>query len=311
MHGYSDLITCANCSWIMVLISAERWFSVCRPFIKSRFFTYKNAFIYLFTIFLTSLILFLYFPFSLRITEIESNVKECKIVYKFVYNLFGLFSVLIVYFLPYFILIFLNLMIVLKLRLRPFTKGYSPSHNRNIEIYKATKSTSDEAELKDLKESLSFTGMSNITGPMFAMEIGPYSAKKGKMNKTLKTDRNLSITLVTVALTYIILTLPFQSLWIYEYFFKISNEDLFDVNEKIVISSKNSTLSINPNSSENYENFVVSLKGILFNVKNMNYLINFALYSALSKMFQQEFLKMLNDLRIFFCFKKIPENVAK
>jgi hypothetical protein len=302
LHGYTDLITCANCSWIMVLISFERWFSVCRPFIKSRLFTYKNAFIYLFTIFISSLLLFLYFPFSLRIIESElSHAKECKIVYKFVYNLFGLFSVLIVYFLPYLILIILNVMIVLKLRLRPLTKSYSTSKNQKLEAIKAPKSTND-FELKDLKESLSLTGMSNLTD-IYTMELDPITIKKRRMNKTLKTDRNLSITLVTIALTYVILTVPFQSLWIYEYCFKNSNEDIPITTEDVAISNRNSTMSISENISEYEESLEMTLKGILFNVKNMNYLINFALYSALSKMFQHEFAKIIYGLKSAFFHK--------
>ena len=115
-----------------------------------------------------------------------------------------------------------------------------------------------EIELQNLKENVSTPNFSDIT----TKNLEKLSNKKRKMNKTLKTDRNLSITLVTVALTFIVLTMPFQSLWIYEYFFRHTNENQSEV------SNKNATLNTTHASMENEDNSETGLKAILLNIKN-------------------------------------------
>jgi hypothetical protein len=136
-HGYADLVLCANSSWIIILISSERWFAVCKPWIKSRLFTNKRVAITLVCILLTSLVSFIYFPLSLHVEPIanvqsKSHIQsekseqqaityECKIHLNRIYTIFGSLSVLIVYVVPFITLALLNTMIIMRLRLRPFS----------------------------------------------------------------------------------------------------------------------------------------------------------------------------------------------
>ena len=63
--------------------------------------------------------MFVYFPFALHVDVVNdssSNIKECKIHHEKVYSVFGLASVVIVYIIPYLVLFFLNIMVIIKLR---------------------------------------------------------------------------------------------------------------------------------------------------------------------------------------------------
>ena len=76
LHGYFDLVSCANSSWIILLISIERWFAVCRPWHKNQIFTSRMVTRTLLFIFFASIVLFVYFPLSLRL---DSDKAECQI----------------------------------------------------------------------------------------------------------------------------------------------------------------------------------------------------------------------------------------
>lgn len=79
LHGYVDLVSCANSSWIILLISTERWFAVCQPWQKNAIFTSRMVKRTLLIILIASLCLFAYFPFSLRL---DRQNAECKIDHK-------------------------------------------------------------------------------------------------------------------------------------------------------------------------------------------------------------------------------------
>lgn len=263
----------ANCSWIIILISIERWFAVCKPWQKARLFTNKRVALALLCIFLSSLILFIYFPFSLSVWKTEKlntdkatiYEHECRITHENVYNIFGLISVLLVYIIPYFVLGILNAMVIMKLRKRSQPKKLSYSKKDLTYCTKKTRHGSEKSNF-----------VSDSTDPS--------QTKVAVQVNVGRTDRSLSITLVTVAITFIILTLPFQALWFYENFFKTSPTNEATTN----------TQNQNATSTESSEEIGgISFSDIIFITKNMNYLINFVLYSALSKMFRQEFIALL------------------
>lgn len=79
LHGYVDLVSCANSSWIIILISTERWFAVCRPWHKNAIFTSRMVARTIVSIFLVSTVLFAYFPLSLRL---DPEKAECKIAHE-------------------------------------------------------------------------------------------------------------------------------------------------------------------------------------------------------------------------------------
>ena len=254
LHGYTDLIFSANSSWIMILISIERWFAVCRPWEKSQKFTKKRLYVTLSVQFMVSTLLFAYFPLSLRVTKIKSlpgslntnattsaNLNECSIYFYKIYSLMGTFSVLIVYVIPFFLLIFLNAMIIVHLRSRPFQNRLEAGYN------KVGKNENLQSSLNDTSNS--------------------------------KTSQNVNVTLVTVACCNLILTFPFQAFWFYEQF----------------IVSQISEAEFNPS------NLKRNLGNLTFILKNMNYLINFFLYSALSRLFKEELFVLLTE----DCFKSV------
>lgn len=284
LHGYTDLILSANSSWTIILISVERWFAVWRPWEKSTKFTNRRMRITLLGLFALSLALFSYFPLSLQITQVpgdaahnSTSLNECNIQMPRLYSLMGIVSVLLVYVVPLVILAFLNVMIIHKLRQRPFrtltqtSKSRSSSHvaNEMALVVNAT-TTTNNPENHVVSDQL--------TVPTSEL-LSEKSKKMSSTNNTSKADQNLSITLVTVAVSFMILILPFQAFWFYETFFKPEGHE----------------------STDNEQN----LRNMTFIIKNMNYLINFFLYSALSKLFRSEFIALVLDDKFFIIGKCI------
>lgn len=288
LHGYVDLVSCANSSWIIILISSERWFAVCKPWQKNKIFTSCMVKKTLVAIFIASILLFVYFPICVRLNDVE-----CEIEHKEIYSIFGTLSVILVYVLPFFILAFLNIMIIVRLRQRPFQK-----------------------KTTNLRRKLSAAVPKNSKGHQ-ANEVQGSEETQNNNNQQLlasivtnnsKNDQNLSITLVTLAITFMILTFPFQAHWFYENIYssiwsisvdaqdtkknstqeRISATESFSTNV-LLQSLGNGTLIYDKN-----EDSQITLGDVTFMIKNMNYLINFFLYSALSKLFRQEFLAMIS-----------------
>ena len=78
LHGYVDMVACANSSWIIIIISIERWFAVCKPWQKSRVFTNNRVGIALLCLFIISVVIFAYFPFSMGVVVNECKIKHDK-----------------------------------------------------------------------------------------------------------------------------------------------------------------------------------------------------------------------------------------
>ncbi|CAF0718948.1 unnamed protein product [Brachionus calyciflorus] len=292
LHGYADLISSSNSSWIIILISIERWYAVCRPWEKQRKFTNKRVLITLFGLFSFSLVFFSYFPLSLHRVRVSQNTTsplECQLYRENAYYFFGFISVIIVYILPFLILFYFNLMIIFNLRLRPFK-------SRSVSV-KKTKS----------KKNLEISEYS-VSQIEFSQQVS-LSNSNNHFNYS-KNDRNLSITLVTVAFTFMSLTFPFQVYWFYENIYLNFNFDVF--NNFSLNSSFILTKSFNQTSlTQKY------FKDTTFLLKNMNYFINFFLYSALSKLFREEFLASISEKKLFrfigysLCCCKIKDEVKE
>lgn len=285
LHGYADLISSSNSSWIIILISIERWYAVCRPWEKQRKFTNKRVIITLVFLFMFSLVFFSYFPYSLHLVKIyddkhELQGLECQLGNENAYYIFGFISVVIVYILPFLILFYLNLMIIFKLRLRPFKTS-------SVSTKKAKNTLKHNTEISEY--SVSQNDISNIRKPSIKSRNCQYNYSKN--------DRNLSITLVTVAFTFMILTFPFQVYWFYENIYLNFNFEIFNT------FSLNSSFVITPQIPRETSLTQKYFKDTTFLLKNMNYLINFFLYSALSKLFREEFLALITEKKIFRIFK--------
>ena len=260
IHGYIDLVLCANLSWIILLISAERWFSAFKPLQKTLIFTKKRILSFLAVLFVLTLFLFVYFPFALHVDVVNdssSNLKECKIHYEKLYNAFGLASVVIVYIIPYLVLLFLNIMVIIKLRSSGKIRVLKINNNNPL-WYKNGSLSSRECSQERVSRNNRQSFVSFFTNKMMR-------------NRQTKKDLNINITLISISLTFIILTSPYQVLWVYEFLY--SDVDLREVN------------------TIDYNQYTI-LKEFVFLLKNFNYLINFILYSLLSKLFRNEFLNL-------------------
>ena len=232
-----------------------------------------------------SLLFFSYFPLSVNIVRIEkiniNNVtivtKECKIVLEEVYNIFGIMSVMIVYIIPYFVLGVLNVMIIFKINERS-----KRPIRRSI---KCTTSSNKGYAFKNSEMVLKSNASGEVLVPPKSREnnlsILSNVSRGRNGSSSAKNDINLNITLIAVAITFIILTLPYQILWYYENFHLNSPSQ----------REPNKICSKDYSNNEHFFNFNFDkLKELVFILKNMNYLINFILYSALSKIFRDEFI---------------------
>ena len=316
MHGYFDLVLCANSSWIIVLISVERWFAVCRPWEKARLFTTQRVGVALASIFLFSTLFFLYFPFSLTLKTHANSAKECRIEYEKAYNIFGTLSVILVYVMPFILLALLNAMIIFRLRLRPFkapkvrkapklTKKSNTTLNASFtEANPPSMAGNDERSVNNEQNNDAATAATGKGSPNKANGDGtPVKIKKSKSHSlstsNSKTDRNLSITLVTVAITFMILTFPFQMYWFYENLFRWLVESFQQLQSATSSLLATNSTQVNqtspPSDSDPRLDTHFNCQPITFIIKNMNYVINFFLYSALSKLFRQEFVALLSD----------------
>ena len=279
LHAYLDLVFCANSSWIIILISTERWFAVYKPWQKSKVFTNSRVAYTLLSLFLLAIVIFISIPLSMHIVE-KDNKFECIIISEQAYYIIGILSILLVYVIPFIILAILNAMIINRLRIRPFSLSYQ--QNRSFTV-------SSKCSLKRKRHS--------SKQPMEIMEQADEMASL-KKNQTIykksisnvqynntKNDRNLSITLVTVAITFMILTFPFQGYWFYEQFYLKSTKNT----TLPQLSAGHFDFNATNSTQKSHESSKINFREITFIIKNMNYVINFFLYSALSKLFRREF----------------------
>ena len=201
------MVACANSSWIIVVISIERWFAVCKPFQKSRLFTKKRVASAILCLFIASLIFFSYFPFIVSVIKSNSTTGtttnetfnnysteyeyKCDMIEKYTkhYKYLGFVSIILIYFVPFFILAILNAIILCRLRVSPFkTKLNLIVKNKILK--------NNETQIKELetkrRNSLVLIALQKMT------------------SNGSKNDRSLHVTLLSVSITFMILTFPFQ-----------------------------------------------------------------------------------------------------
>lgn len=226
LHAYVDLVFCANSSWVIILISTERWFAIYKPFKKSRIFTNNRVAWTLLFLFMLAVFIFIRIPLSMQIVQKQnSNETECTIISETSYRIIGILSIILIYVMPSIILAILNIMIIIRLRIRPFSSAsmrsrklitqkrmtrnveLSEDNNRSISVHNSKPIVRlSENPIKRLSVPQSFNNKNN-------------SSCNSRSNNSSKNDRNLSITLVTVAIVFMILTFPFQGYWFYENFY--------------------------------------------------------------------------------------------
>lgn len=279
LHGYFDLVFCGSSAWLIILVSLERWFSVLKPWIKNTYFKANYVTFYILAIFLLSAIAHSYVPFVMTL-ETHHNETQCNTKSKGIYNHLGTFSVFIVYFIPFVTIGILNTQIIKRLYMR--SKNAASLSTRRNSIARARRQTLVKSSSQQISKA-TFTNS-------FRNQLSSSS-----------TDRNLSITLVIMALTYALLTMPFQIYWFYD---------------NLVLTYYQ---LIDPSSSAFIEEWKISLnrqlaRDITFQIRNLNYIINFFLYSALSKLFRREFFSLLVAdkqivLKFFGCRRSVNGNL--
>jgi len=203
-----DMVACANSSWIIVVISIERWFAVCKPFQKLRLFTNYRIGMSILCLFIASVICFSYFPFTVAVMKsktIEINnvtlIQEykCDMIEEYTkhYKYLGFVSIVLIYFVPFIILAILNAMILHRLHVSPFNR--QNKHAKTVHKRDLTKS--------DMKRDDTMESSFIIANPQANLPVQKVSSLKTNHSKN---DRSLSITLLTVSITFMILTFPFQ-----------------------------------------------------------------------------------------------------
>ena len=137
---------------------------------------------------------------------------------------------------PSIVLAILNIMIIIRLRIRPFSSASMQSRKLTIQKLNQNKE-GEKCELSEencqtnksnsIRNQKSVTKLSNeITKKLNVPTPFSNNSSNSKSNNS-KNDRNLSITLVTVAIVFMILTFPFQGYWFYENFYiHLSNSNI-------------------------------------------------------------------------------------
>lgn len=90
-----------------------------------------------------------------------------------------------------------------------------------------------------------------------------------------------------------ILTFPFQVCWLYENVYKVFLVKQEQPQQKAAVSNGTAPATSSSSTAD-------LINDITFKLKSLNYLINFFLYSALSKLFRHEFLAMISKNKCLF-----------
>ena len=154
-HAYIDMVASANSSWIIIVISIERWLAVCRPFQKSRVFTNKRVIIIMFCLFIASLICFSYLPFVVALTKSNSTSEffsdnninnstefeyKCDTIEEYTkyYKYFGFVATILINFVHFFTLAILNAIIICRLRAGRFKNQNNVVNNTKKNVNKSS-----------------------------------------------------------------------------------------------------------------------------------------------------------------------------
>jgi growth hormone secretagogue receptor len=284
-HGYFDLVFGFMSAWITILISVERWFAVCRPWKKAQYFTKKHTLLAILFLFIFACSLALFFPLTVQNGFDEDFNPVCKRGSKDVHLVFGFISIALVYFIPFFVLAILNSQTMWTLKKRSTLSAFK---YRKEKMKTTKRKIPANTKLCCLgKDRIDLDGTENI----------PMSSKLGNKTSTFeirscsRKERNLTITLLVIGITYMLLTLPYQIYWIYHLFNEL--KDYIDDIELMCIERKA--------RMDFYE--------LTFMCRNLNYVVNFILYSVLSKLFRSELSEVIFNINNFI--KSKVEKISK
>lgn len=104
--------------------------------------------------------------------------------------------------------------------------------------------------------------------------------RKNHLNR-IKNDQYINRMLMIVSATFLCLTLPFQLIWLVDQFYKI-----------LYLNSNGRNDHISSQNLDIYQLISYCLLDIAFIIRNLNFSINFFLYSTLSNLFRQELNKI-------------------
>ncbi|CAF4548980.1 unnamed protein product [Rotaria sp. Silwood1] len=183
-HGYFDLLFAAVSGYSVVFISVERWFSIWKPFEKSKYVTFKSTLITVISYILISIFGFSWFPFTLNYNPDQPKPEDtCELLRPTVYKILGTISVIFTYIVPFFFLGVLNILIVYRLHAR-----------QNTVIQRSL-----------MQSSSTFTNDSSF---------GSSSTRK-RQQRQRNTDRNITLMLIAVAIAFMVMIFPYQIYWFY------------------------------------------------------------------------------------------------
>ena len=121
-HVYIDLVGSSINSWLILMISAERYLSVTKPFFIRTSFNRQQAWAIVFSVFLIALIT----PLGLAI--VTSKVDGCRLYFLRTFQIIGAIQIFFIYVLPSIIILTLSIITVHILRNRIRTRGSRRIH---------------------------------------------------------------------------------------------------------------------------------------------------------------------------------------
>jgi hypothetical protein len=116
-HVYIDLVGSSINSWLILMIAAERYLSVTKPFLIRTRFNRKQAWLIVFSVFLVASIA----PLGLAI--VASTVNDCLLFFSKTYQIIGSIQIFFIYVLPSILILTLSIITVHKLRTRVRTRS--------------------------------------------------------------------------------------------------------------------------------------------------------------------------------------------
>lgn len=121
-HVYIDLVGSSINSWLILMIAAERYLSVTKPFFIRTSFNRQQAWAIVFSVFLIAIIA----PLGLAI--VASKVDGCRLFFSRTFQIIGSIQIFFIYVLPSIIILTLSIITVHKLRNRIRTRGSRRIH---------------------------------------------------------------------------------------------------------------------------------------------------------------------------------------
>ena len=121
-HVYIDLVGSSINSWLTLMIAAERYLSVTKPFLIRTSFNRRQAWIIVLSVFLVALIA------PLGVAIVASKVDDCHLFFSKTYQIIGSIQIFFIYVLPSILILTLSIITVHKLRNRIRASGSRRIH---------------------------------------------------------------------------------------------------------------------------------------------------------------------------------------